>query len=41
MACMKELEEENHRLKKMCIEEKLKAEIVQEARQKSGKVIEA
>lgn len=34
MARMKELEEENRRLKKMYIEEKLKAEIVQEALQK-------
>jgi putative transposase len=31
MARMKELEEENRRLKKMYIEEKLKAEIVAEA----------
>ena len=31
MACMKELEAENARLKKMYIEEKLKAEIVTEA----------
>ena len=31
MARMKELEEENRRLKKMYIEEKLKAEIVSEA----------
>lgn len=31
MARMKELEEENHRLKKMYGEERLKAEIVQEA----------
>jgi putative transposase len=34
MARMKELEEENRRLKKMYVEEKLKAEIVQEALQK-------
>ena len=34
MSRMKELEEENHRLKKMYVEEKLKAEIVQEALQK-------
>nr|CBK62713.1 transposase [Pseudoalteromonas sp. SANK 73390] len=40
MAQMKELEEENRRLKKMYVDEKLKAEIVQEAMQKSGKVIE-
>ncbi len=31
MARMKELEEENRRLKKMYIEEKIKAEIVAEA----------
>ena len=31
MACMRELEAENARLKKMYIEEKLKAEIVTEA----------
>jgi putative transposase len=31
MARMKELEAENARLKKMCIEEKLKAEILNEA----------
>ena len=31
MKRMKELEEENHRLKKMYAEERLKAEIVQEA----------
>jgi putative transposase len=31
MACMKELEEENRRLKKMYAEERLKAEIVAEA----------
>lgn len=34
MARMKELEEENCRLKKMYAEERLKAEIVQEAMQK-------
>ncbi|KPV95540.1 Transposase [Pseudoalteromonas sp. P1-9] len=34
MARMKELEEENRRLKKMYDEERLKAEIVQEAMQK-------
>ncbi len=31
MKCMKELEEENRRLKKMYAEERLKAEIIQEA----------
>ena len=39
MARLKELEEENRRLKKMYAEERLKAEIVQEALQKSGKAI--
>ena len=34
MARMKELEEENRRLKKMYAEERIKAEIVQEALQK-------
>ena len=34
MARMKELEEENRRLKKLYVEEKLKAEIVQEALEK-------
>ena len=34
MARMKELEEENRRLKKMYLEEKLKAEIVEEALEK-------
>mgnify|MGYP006168638615 CR=1 FL=1 len=34
MARMKELEEENRRLKKMYLEEKLKAEIVSEALEK-------
>ncbi len=34
MKRMKELEEENRRLKKMYAEEKLKAEIIQEAMQK-------
>jgi putative transposase len=34
MSRMKELEEENRRLKKMCLEEKLKAEIVSEALEK-------
>ena len=41
MARMKELEEENRRLKKMYAEERIKAEIVQEALQKSGKTREA
>ena len=36
MARLKELEEENRRLKKMYAEERLKAEIVQNALQKSG-----
>ncbi|GEM_PF-192749 len=39
MARMKELEEENRRLKKMYAEECLKAEIIQEALQKSGKAV--
>lgn len=39
MARMKELEEENRRLKKMYAEERIKAEIVQEALQKSGKAV--
>jgi putative transposase len=39
MARMKELEEENRRLKKMYLEEKLKAEIVAEALEKSGVAI--
>ena len=39
MARMKELEAENARLKKMYIEEKLKAEILNEASQKSGETI--
>jgi putative transposase len=34
MKRMKELEEENRRLKKMYAEEKLKAEIIQEAMEK-------
>jgi putative transposase len=34
MARMKELEEENRRLKKMYMDEKLKAEVVAEALQK-------
>ena len=36
MKRMKEFEEENRRLKKMYAEERLKAEIVQEALEKSG-----
>ena len=36
---MKELEEKNRRLKKMWLEEKLKAEIVSEALEKSGEAI--
>jgi putative transposase len=36
---MKELEEENWRLKKMYLEEKLKANIESEALEKSGEVI--
>jgi putative transposase len=39
MARMKELEDENRRLKKMVAEERLKAEIVTEALQKSGEAI--
>ena len=31
MTCMKELEDENRRLRKMVVEERLKAEIVTEA----------
>lgn len=31
MTRLKELEEESHRLKKMCSEERLKAEVIQEA----------
>ena len=38
---VKELEEENRRLKKMYAEERLKAEIVQEALEKSGEAIPA
>lgn len=41
MARMKELEEENKRLKKMYAEERLKAEIVAEALAKSGSAISA
>ena len=36
MTCLKELEAENQRLKKMYIEERLKAEIAREAIKKSG-----
>lgn len=36
---LKELEEENRRLKKMYAEERLKAEIIQEAMAKSGEAI--
>ena len=39
MARMKELEQENQRLRKMYVEEKLKAEIVSEALAKSGEAI--
>ena len=39
MKRLKELEEENARLKKVCAEEKLKAEIVSEALEKSGEAI--
>lgn len=39
MARMKELEEENRRLKKIYAEERLKAEIIAEAMQKSGSAI--
>jgi putative transposase len=39
MKRMKELEEENRRLKKMYAEEKLKAEIIQESLGKSGKAV--
>ncbi len=39
MARMKELEDENRRLKKMYLEEKLKSEIVAEAAQKSGEAV--
>jgi putative transposase len=41
MARMKELEDENRRLKKMYAEERLKAEIVAEALAKSGSAISA
>jgi putative transposase len=39
MSRIKELEEENRRLKKIYLEEKLKAEIVSEALEKSGEAI--
>ena len=39
MSRMKELEDENRRLKKMYLEEKLKAEIVSEALEKKGEAI--
>ncbi|MCF7695956.1 hypothetical protein KPG66_07520 [Mycetohabitans sp. B2] len=39
MARMKELEAENARLRKMVVEEKLKAEVVAEALAKSGKAV--
>lgn len=39
MKRMKELEEENRGLKKMYAEERLKAEIIQEALEKSGEAI--
>jgi len=39
MSHMKELDEENRRFKKMYLEEKLKAEIVSEALEKSGNTI--
>lgn len=39
MSRLKELEEENRRLKKRYIVERLKAEVVQEAMQKSGEAI--
>ena len=39
MKRMKELEDENRRLKKMYAEEKLKAEIAREAIEKSGEAI--
>lgn len=41
MARLKELEDENRRLKKMYAEERLKAEIIQEAMAKSGEAIAA
>jgi putative transposase len=41
MRRLKELEEEHARLKKMYAEGKLKAEIIQEAMEKSGEAISA
>ena len=41
MSRMKELEEENRRLKKMYLEEKIKAEIISEILEKSSKAISA
>lgn len=41
MARLRELEEENRRLKKMYAEERLKAEIIQEAMANSGEAIAA
>ncbi|MET3120058.1 putative transposase [Undibacterium sp. GrIS 1.8] len=41
MTRMKELEDENRRLKKMYAEERLEAEIISEAMQKSGDAISA
>lgn len=41
MARLRELEDENRRLKKMYAEERLKAEIIQEAMAKSGEAISA
>jgi len=41
MTRLKELEDENHRFKEVYAEERLKAEIVQEALQKSGKAVSA
>ncbi|SUA56912.1 Uncharacterised protein [Oligella urethralis] len=41
IARLKELEAENKRLKKMYAEERLKAEIIKEAMEKSGSAISA
>jgi len=41
MTRLKELEDENRRFKEVYAEERLKAEIVQEALQKSGKAVSA
>ena len=41
MTRLRKLEEENRRLKKMYAEERLKAEIIQEAMEKSGEAISA